>query len=461
MSKNICVVGTGYVGLIAAVGLADFGNTVTGVDIDSAKVSALNTGIVPIYEPGVDEYLRRNLERKRLSFTTDVAAAVAGAEVVIIAVGTPAKADGEADLGFVGVVADSIAAGLDTYKVIVTKSTVPVGTNRWLRDRIALASGKKPGVDFDVVSNPEFLREGKAISDFFHPDRTVIGYDSDRAREIMFDVYRALNVISVPFVWCSLETAELIKYASNAFLAVKITYINEMANLAEAAGADIHAVAKTMGMDGRIGPKFLHPGPGYGGSCFPKDTQALVHIGDRYGVDMSLVRTVITANERQKVRMIDKLERMLASSGEAVPASGSTDSGSASCLGGKRIAVLGLAFKQETDDIRDSPALTIVAELLARGASVAAYDAKAMDNFRIAYPGLDYRRDAYDAVAGADALIFVTEWNEFRSLDLARVKKEMKGRVILDTRNLLDVNEVRVLGFLYDGVGRGEGRFLS
>ena len=466
MSKNICVVGTGYVGLIAAVGLADFGNTVVGVDIDAAKVSSLNAGIVPIYEPGVDEYLRRNLERKRLSFTTDVVKAVASTEVVIIAVGTPAQADGEADLGFVGVVADSIAAGLDTYKVIVTKSTVPVGTNCWLRNRIALASGKKPGVDFDVVSNPEFLREGKAISDFFHPDRTVIGYESDRAREIMFDVYRALNVISVPFVWCSLETAELIKYASNAFLAVKITYINEMANLAEAAGADIHAVAKTMGMDGRIGPKFLHPGPGYGGSCFPKDTQALVHIGDRYGVDMSLVRSVIAANERQKLRMIDKLKRLLGiaagqdTATDRMVAAG-TAAGTPSLLAGKQIAVLGLAFKQETDDIRDSPALTIVAELMARGASVAAYDAKAMDNFRVIYPGVEYRKDAYDVVAGADALVFVTEWNEFRSLDLARIKKAMKGRVILDTRNLLDVDEVRTLGFLYDGVGRGEGRLPS
>ena len=458
MSKNICVVGTGYVGLIAAVGLADFGNTVTGVDIDASKVKDLNSGVVPIYEPGVDEYLRRNLERKRLSFTTDVATAVAGAEVVIIAVGTPAKADGEADLGFVGVVADSIAAGLDSYKVIVTKSTVPVGTNRWLRDRIALASGKKPGQDFDVVSNPEFLREGKAISDFFHPDRTVIGYESDRAREIMFDVYRALNVISVPFVWCSLETAELIKYASNAFLAVKITYINEMANLADAAGADIHAVAKTMGMDGRIGSKFLHPGPGYGGSCFPKDTQALVHIGDSYGVDMSLVRSVIAANERQKMRMLDKLERLLAIAAGADPVAGDSAGGNVSRLGGTHVAVLGLAFKQETDDIRDSPALTIVAELLARGSRVSAYDAKAMDNFRAVYPAIDYCTDVYSAVAGADALVFVTEWNEFRSLDLARIKENMKGRVILDTRNLLDVDEVRALGFLYDGVGRGEGR---
>ncbi|OHD26358.1 MAG: UDP-glucose 6-dehydrogenase [Spirochaetes bacterium GWB1_59_5] len=444
MSKRICVVGTGYVGLIAAVGLADFGNTVVGVDIDEAKISALNAGTVPIYEPGVEEYLRRNLASGRLSFVSDVATAVSECDVVFIAVGTPPRENGDADLRFVGIVADSVAANLDSYKVIVTKSTVPVGTNRWIRDRIALASGKLPGQDFDVVSNPEFLREGKAISDFFHPDRTVIGFESEHAKEIMFDVYRALNVTSVPFVWCSLETAELIKYASNAYLAVKITFINEMANLAETVGADINAVARTMGMDGRIGPKFLHPGPGYGGSCFPKDTQALVSIGDSHGVDMSLVRAVITANERQKKRMVVKLERLLGCARPDKPLS----------LEGKTIAVLGLAFKQETDDVRASPALTIVETLLTKGATISAYDSKAMENFKALFPQIVYKKDVYEAALGADALIIVTEWNEFRSLDLPRLKVAMRGDVILDTRNLIDADEAVSLGFIYEGVGR-------
>ena len=444
MSKRICVVGTGYVGLIAAVGLADFGNKVVGVDIDEAKVRALNEGTVPIYEPGVEEYLRRNLASGRLSFVSDVATAVRECEVVFIAVGTPPRENGDADLSFVGTVADSVAYHLDSYKVIVTKSTVPVGTNRWIRDRIARTSGKIPGQDFDVVSNPEFLREGKAISDFFHPDRTVVGFESEHAKEIMFDVYRALNVTSVPFVWCSLETAELIKYASNAYLAVKITFINEMANLAETVGADIHAVARTMGMDGRIGPKFLHPGPGYGGSCFPKDTQALVHIGDSHGVDMSLVRAVIAANEYQKKRMVTKLERLL----------GCAHLDKTCSLEGKTIAILGLAFKQETDDVRASPALVIVETLLAKGATLHAYDAKAMENFRTLFPQLAYRKNVYEAAAGADALVIVTEWNEFRSLDLPRLKAAMRGNVILDTRNLIDADEAVALGFNYEGVGR-------
>lgn len=445
MSRKICVVGTGYVGLIAAVGLADFGNDVIGADIDEEKILALEALRVPIYEPGIDEYLERNIRNGRLRFTVDLGGAIARSEVVFIAVGTPPKDNGEADLSFVGAVADSIAANLGSYKVVVTKSTVPVGTNAWIRDRIAAASGKRPGTDFDVVSNPEFLREGKAVSDFFHPDRTVIGCESERAREIMFDVYRALNVISVPFVWCSLETAELIKYASNAFLAVKITYINEIANLAEAVGADVHVVAKAMGMDGRIGPKFLHPGPGYGGSCFPKDTRALVKIGEAHGVDASIVRTTIEANERQKARMVLKLERLVR---DADPSGTRT-------LSGLRVAVLGLAFKQETDDIRESPAIAIVGLLLEKGARVSAYDYKAAGNFRKLYPAVEYRDNAYAAAAGTDALVILTEWNEFRSLDLERIRREMRGNIILDARNLLDEADALGHGFVYEGVGRG------
>ncbi len=434
MSKKICVVGTGYVGLIAAVGLSDFGNEIIGVDIDEKKVEMLNKGVSPIYEPGVERYLKRNLESGRLTFSSDVEGAIRSSEVIFIAVGTPPAENGEADLSFVEKVVQSIAENLNDYKVIVTKSTVPVGTNRWIKKRLAELA---PGKEFDVVSNPEFLREGKATQDFFHPDRTVIGYESERAREVMTHVYRALNLISVPFVWCGLETAELIKYASNAFLATKITFINQMANLAETVGADVHAVAKTMGMDGRISPKFLHPGPGYGGSCFPKDTQAVVKIGDKYGVDMSLIRSVIDANEAQKDRMLVKLEKL------------------AGDLMGKTVAVLGLAFKAETDDIRDTPAFNIVEGLLKKGADVQAHDPQAMDNFSELYPQIKYCHSEFDALKGADVLVMVTEWNEYRNLNLEKAKSLMAGNIILDTRNLFDPVQVKELGFIYEGVGRG------
>ncbi len=434
MSKKICVIGTGYVGLIVSVGLSDFGNEIIGVDVDPDKVDMLNRGISPIYEPGVERYLKRNLETGRLSFSTDIDGSIQGSEVIIIAVGTPPKENGEADLSFVENVVKSIAANLNSYKVIVTKSTVPVGTNRWIKEKLEEYA---PGKDFDVVSNPEFLREGKAAQDFFHPDRTVIGYESEKARDVIFEVYRSLNLITVPFVWCSLETAELIKYASNAFLATKITFINQMANLAETVGADIHTIAKTMGMDGRISPKFLHPGPGYGGSCFPKDTMAVVQTGDKYSVDMSLIRAVIEANDRQKSRMVVKLEKLLGG------------------FSGKTIAVLGLAFKSETDDIRDTPALNIVEGILKHGGKIQAHDPKAMDNFSKVYPEVQYCHSEFDALKGADALVLVTEWNEYRNLNLEKAKSLMKGNIILDTRNLLDINLVREKGFIYEGVGRG------
>lgn len=431
---DITVIGTGYVGLVAAIGLSDFGNRVVGADIDPEKIAMLKEGKSPIFEQGIEDYLRRNLDSGRLSFTTDVGAAVRGSDVVFLAVGTPPKDDGSADLSYLETAADTIADNARGYTVVIVKSTVPVGTNRALQERIGARS---PEAEIDVVSNPEFLREGRAIQDFFHPDRTVFGTESERASDVIRTIYRALNLISVPFVWCNRETAELIKYASNSFLATKITFINQMANLADAVGADIHIVAKTMGMDGRISNKFLHPGPGYGGSCFPKDTRAVVSTGDDYGVDMSLIKSVISANEEQKKRIVKVLGEMM---GE---------------LSGSTVTVLGLSFKSETDDVRDSPSLTVVAELLEAGAAVRAHDPRGADNFRSFIPETVCFTTSYEAVEGADALILMTEWNEYRALDLKILSEKMKGRVILDARNLLDPDMVRDFGFSYRGIGRG------
>jgi UDPglucose 6-dehydrogenase len=443
MAVNVCVVGTGYVGLIAALGLADFGNSVVGVDVDAKKIESLNKGIPTIYEPGCEEYLRRNLESGRLQFSTDIGASIAQADVVFIAVGTPPKEDGSADLKYVEMVARSVAENLDGYTVVVTKSTVPVGTNRWVAERIkAFNPNAREGENFDVVSNPEFLREGKAVQDFFHPDRIVIGTGSPRAREVMEELYRALYLIQTPFVWCSLETAELIKYAANAFLAVKITFINQMANLAEAVNGDIHQIAKAMGMDGRISPKFLHPGPGYGGSCFPKDTRAIVSTGEQHGVDMSLIKSAVEANEAQKERMVAKLEALFETAG--TPG-----------LADKTVAVLGLAFKAETDDIRETPALNMVERLLQKGARVQAHDPKAIENFSLEFDEVLYCASEFDAAKGADALVIMTEWNIYRNIDTERLTKLMKGRIILDTRNVLDAERVKEAGFIYQGVGRG------
>jgi UDPglucose 6-dehydrogenase len=433
MSKNICVVGTGYVGLIASVGLADFGNRVVGVDKDEEKIRLLKSAKSPIYEPGVEEYLERNLKAGRLDFTTDIDIAIQKSEIVYIAVGTPEGPDGSPNMEYIDSVVRSIAENLNNYKVIVIKSTVPVGTNRGIVKQL---NELCPGKEFDVVSNPEFLREGSSVQDFFHPDRTVIGYSSDRAKKEMFEVYRALNVISVPFIWCSLETAELIKYASNAFLATKITFINQMANLAEEVDADIHQIAQAMGMDGRISSKFLHPGPGYGGSCFPKDTKAVVDTGDKFGVDMSLIREVIGANEIQKERIVHRLEKVMGN------------------LSGKTITVLGLAFKQSTDDIRESPSITIVKSLLQKGAAVNVHDPKAVENFKKLFPGINYFNDSNEACKKADAVIIATEWNEYRNIDPDRLKREMKGLIIFDARNLLDSEIFITKGFTYLGIGR-------
>jgi len=448
MAKNIAVLGNGYVGLLAAVGLADFGNTCIGVDVNSQKIERLNAGISPIYEPGVEVYLRRNLDSGRLRFTTDAGEAIRRSQVLFITVGTPSKEDGSADLSFLEQVVQQIIDHLDDYKVIVTKSTVPVGTNRWILNTIA-SVGFIPGKDFDVVSNPEFLREGRATRDFFHPERTVIGCESKRAKAVMKDVYWALNLISVPFLWCSLETAELIKYASNAFLAVKISYMNEIANLSESVGADVHQVALAMGMDSRISPKFLHSGPGYGGSCFPKDTAALVHLGHKHKVPMQIVNSAIVVNDAQKNRMVDKLASLMGKEEYGV-------SPAENPFKNKVIAVLGLAFKSETDDIRESPSLIIIDRLCASGAVVKANDPKAMENFSTVFPDIQYCSSVYDALTGADAVILVTDWNEYRSLDLDKAAAVMKGRIFLDTRNVLNPHEAEEKGFIYEGVGRGK-----
>ncbi len=443
MAKNIAVIGTGYVGLVSSVGLSDFGNYVTAVDVNPEIVEKLNRGIPTIYELGLEDYLRRNLESGRLEFTADIDRAIRNAEIVFLAVGTPQSENGEADLSQVEQAVGSVAKNLNGFKVVVCKSTVPVGTNRWVKGRLSELTGESaegPDPAFAVVSNPEFLREGKAVQDFFHPDRLVLGYEAPKAREYMEDVYRALNLIHVPMVWCGLETAELIKYASNAFLATKITFINQMATLAEAAGADIHVIAHSMGMDGRISPKFLHPGPGFGGSCFPKDTRALVSTGDSYGVDMSLVREVISANEHMKGLVVNRLLKM---------------AGGAGALKGKVAAVLGLAFKAETDDIRESPAITIVQRLLDEGAEVQVHDPEALDNFKKLFGDeIRYFEHEFDALKGADALLIATEWNEYRNLDLERAKAEMRGNLIMDARNVLEPEKARSFGFAYKGVGR-------
>ena len=433
MSEKICVIGTGYVGLVTAIGLSDFGNHIIGVDVDTVKIENLKKGISPIYEPGIEEYLLRNLKSKRLQFSNNIDDSIKKSTVIFIGVGTPSLKSGEADLSQVMSVADKIAENLNEYKIIVTKSTVPVGTNQMIIDRVKSKTNKT----FDVVSNPEFLREGKAIIDFFNPDRVIIGYKSDKARKIMENVYRALRINQTPFVWCNLETAELIKYASNAFLATKITFINQIANLSEKIGADVHLVAKAMGMDGRISQKFLHPGPGYGGSCFPKDTRALVNIGKKLNVDMSLVKEVVRANENQKLFIVEKIRKCYKNNNI------------------KTIAILGLAFKAETDDMRESPSIVVIKELLKDNLIIKANDPKSMNNAKIIFGDkIEYFENEFDAVKDADMLVILTEWNEYRNIDINRIKELMNGNIIIDTRNILDGKELKKMGFEYIATGR-------
>ena len=431
---KIAVIGTGYVGLVTGACFSEFGVDVTCVDVDESKIEKLRQGIIPIYEPGLDQIVERNERDGRLHFTTDLTPAVRDAKVVIFAVGTPPKEDGSPDMSFYQQAAKEVAEAIDDYKVLVTKSTVPVGTGKWLKDFVT--ANLKTKADFGVVSNPEFLREGAAIEDFMRPDRVVIGSNEPKAIAVMKDLYRPLYLIETPIVITSLEAAELIKYAANAFLATKITFINEIANLCDAIGCDVHDVARGMGMDNRIGRKFLHPGPGYGGSCFPKDTRALTTVADKFNVETRIVDAVIDANERQRHAMIPKIEQLVGN------------------LNGKRIGILGLSFKPETDDMRESPAIDIVHRLIEKGASVSAFDPVAMNEAKHFISGVEYAEDEYEAVTGADAMVIVTEWNQFRALDLCKVKGLLKTPKIADLRNIYEPADVRALGFEYVGVGR-------
>ncbi|HUR96467.1 MAG TPA: UDP-glucose/GDP-mannose dehydrogenase family protein [Pyrinomonadaceae bacterium] len=431
---HIAVIGTGYVGLVTGACFAEFGVDVTCVDVDVTKIEKLNNGIIPIYEPGLDQIVEKNVRAGRLHFTTDVASAVASARVVFLAVGTPPKTDGSPDMSYYQQAAKDVAQAMGDYKVLVTKSTVPIGTGKWLREFVT--GNLKTPTEFGVASNPEFLREGAAIDDFMRPDRVVIGSNEDEAIEVMKELYRPLYLIETPIVITSLEAAELIKYAANAFLATKITFINEVANLCDAIGCDVHDVARGMGMDNRIGRKFLHPGPGYGGSCFPKDTRALTTVADQFGVETRIVDAVIEANERQRDAMIPKIEKLVGS------------------LAGKKIGILGLSFKPETDDMRESPAIEIIHTLIDRGATVRAFDPVAMDEAKHFVNGIEYASDEYDAIDGADALVIITEWNQFRALDMEKVKRLLKAPKIADLRNIYEPSDMRDLGFDYVGVGR-------
>lgn len=435
---KIAMIGTGYVGLVSGVCFSDFGHEVICVDKNAGKIAQLQKGEVPIFEPGLAALLAKNMAAGRLSFSTDLAAAVAGAEAIFIAVGTPTRrGDGHADLTYVMAAAEEIGAALKGYAVIVTKSTVPVGTNRKVAAAVA---AKARGQAFDIASNPEFLREGAAIDDFMRPDRVVVGVETDRAKAVMADIYRPLFLRDFPIVYTGLETAEVIKYAANAFLATKITFINEMAALCEKVGADVKAVAKGMGLDGRIGAKFLHAGPGYGGSCFPKDTRALARIGQDYAVPLRLVETVIQVNEEVKRRMIDKVMGLL----DDAPA-------------GKTVAVLGVTFKPNTDDMREAPSLTLVPALIGAGAKLRLCDPEGQREGAALLPGATWMRDAYEAAQGADLVVLLTEWNEFRALDLPRLAQSMAQPRMADLRNIYHPEDARAAGFeRYEGVGRGE-----
>jgi len=464
---KIAIIGTGYVGLVTGTCLSDFGLDVICVDKDDKKIECLNSGKVPIYEPNLEALIKKNVLANRLSFTTDLEKAVQQSKVIFIAVGTPSNNDGSANLKQIEKVAQQIAISINEYKVIVNKSTVPIGTATKIKEItnknqnviapssvIPAKAGIHPSViarseatrqsqptskpiPFDIVSNPEFLREGSAVYDFTHPDKIVIGTTSPEALKIMQEIYRPLYLIDTPFVITNPETAELIKYACNAFLATKITFINEIANICDKVGADVHQIAKAMGLDGRISPKFLHPGPGYGGSCFPKDTEALYHFASTCGYEFKLLKGVISANKRQRELMIEKIKRHFGSN-----------------LKGKTIGILGLAFKQNTDDIRQSPSIDIIQLLLKEGAKIKCFDPLAMDNARKILPDLNYCQDEYETVEGCDALLIATEWNQFRNLDLFKIKKLLKSPILLDLRNLYEPAKVKSLGFVYEGVGR-------
>jgi UDPglucose 6-dehydrogenase len=432
---RIAMIGTGYVGLVSGVCFSEFGFDVTCVDIDAAKIERLNAGEVPIYEPGLDALIERNLEEKRLSFTTDLDAAVAAADVVFIAVGTPSRrGDGEADLTYVFAAARQVARAMRAGTVVVIKSTVVVGTCRKVAEIIR---EERPGVDFSIASNPEFLREGSAIEDFMRPDRVVTGAEDERAENALRRLYRPLYLRETPILVTSLENAELTKYAANAFLALKITFINEIANLCEKVGADVQKVASGIGLDNRIGGKFLHAGPGFGGSCFPKDTTALAATGQRHGAPLRLVETTIEVNEARKR---DMANRVLAALGPQVA--------------GKRVGILGIAFKPNTDDVRDAPSLVIVPALQAAGVEVVAHDPEARGQAEPLLPGLGWRDNPYDVADGVDVLAVITEWNAYRGLDLGEIARRMSGRSVVDMRNIWQAADVTAAGLDYQGIGK-------
>ncbi|BCB97220.1 UDP-glucose 6-dehydrogenase [Dissulfurispira thermophila] len=438
---HITIIGTGYVGLVTGACFSEFGVFVTCVDKDKNKIESLKNGTIPFYEPGLEDIVKRNFKQGRLKFSTDIGEAVEESLVIFIAVGTPPRGDGSADLSYVDNVAEEIANHIKSYKVIVTKSTVPVGTGERIRKIISEHLQQTQAINtadnlFDVVSNPEFLREGAAIEDFMRPNRVVIGAESQQAIAIMKDLYRPLYLIETPFVITNIKTAELIKYASNSFLATKISFINEMANLCEKVGADVNVVAKGMGLDRRIGPKFLHAGPGFGGSCFPKDTKALLRIASEHNVELGIVDAAIRANERQITVVSEKIKTML------------------NDIKGKTIAILGLSFKPNTDDIREAPAISIIKNLLNAGANIRAYDPVAMENTKIVFPDITYCKDAYDACSSADAVVIITEWNQFRNLDLERIMKLLKQPYFFDLRNIYEPQKMKALGFNYYSIGR-------
>ena len=433
---NVVMIGAGYVGLVSGACFAEFGASVVCVDKDESRIDALRRGEIPIYEPGLDDLVERNVQAGRLAFATDLAEPVGGADLVFIAVGTPTRrGDGYADLKYVYAAAEEVAAYLQHYTVIVDKSTVPVGTAREVERVIRKAN---PDADFDVASNPEFLREGSAITDFMRPDRVVLGVESPRAEAMLRELYRPLNLIEAPIQVTDLESAEIIKYASNAFLATKISFINEISQLCEKTGADVHAVAKGMGLDGRIGKKFLHAGPGYGGSCFPKDTVALIRMAQEHGVSSRIVEAVVEVNASQKARMVAKVREALGGS-----------------VADRHIAVLGLTFKPETDDMRDAPSLAILPALADRGALITAHDPAGMEEAKKVLPESISYADSIDAtVTGADAVILMTEWNQYRGLDLAKLKSQMRGNVFVDLRNVYERSMMEKHGFEYACVGR-------
>ena len=432
---RIAMIGTGYVGLVSGACFADFGHRVTCVDKDAAKIDGLNAGKMPIWEPGLEALVKSNAERGRLTFTTDLPSAVESAEAVFIAVGTPARrGDGHADLTYVFDAVREVAKVIKPGTVVVTKSTVPVGTG----DKIEQILREEGVSEVSVASNPEFLREGAAIADFKHPDRIVVGAEEDHAQDVLREIYRPLFLNRAPILITGRRTAELTKYAANAFLAVKISFINEIADLCEVVDADVQDVARGIGLDNRIGPKFLHAGPGYGGSCFPKDTLALLKTADDAGVDQRIVRTTVTVNDERKEQLVERVERALGGS-----------------VSGKRVAVLGLAFKPNTDDMREAPSIPLVKGLVERGAKVSAFDPVAAEQAEKILSGVEFANDAYAAADGADALVIVTEWDEFRALDLERIASSLQGKVLVDLRNVYDPDEAEEAGLVYFGIGRG------